>query len=256
MLSDGKTGGEELNVGQQWIQMVVRLLRRPDLDFGSAEWLAGCVCVCVMVLCVCVVVLCVCVCDGSLCVCVGSACQIFEYTQSRHIKMVYWWNICVCLHESFAVCVCVQETHLKSLSADRVYTIHLSFIWRHICASVCIFLILLWHQQCWAGSLQLAALLLMPRSDYRLSESSDGRPPHTARLSASSSGVSRLWRGDGVAHYQISQRRDVRATRSELSVCWFTVRKGGVRVRISKDYLCTENMKLSAHVEHDSYKHL
>lgn len=89
MLSDGKTGGEELNVGQQWIQMGVRLLRRPDLDFGSAEWLAGCVCVCVMVLCVCVVVLCVCVCDGSLCVCVGSACQIFEYTQSRHIKMVY-----------------------------------------------------------------------------------------------------------------------------------------------------------------------
>lgn len=87
MLSDGKTGGEELNVGQQWIQMGVRLLRRPDLDFGSAEWLAGCVCDGSVF--VCDGSLCVCVCDGSLCVCVGSACQIFEYTQSRHIKMVY-----------------------------------------------------------------------------------------------------------------------------------------------------------------------
>lgn len=89
-------------------------------------------CVCVMVLCVCVLVLPV------------------RSLNTHKADTLKWFidEISVCLHESFAVCVCVQETHLKSLSADRVYTIHLSFIWRHICASVCIFLILLWHQQC------------------------------------------------------------------------------------------------------------
>lgn len=108
MLSDGKTGGEELNVGQQWIQMGVRLLRRPDLDCGSAEWLAGCVC------------------DGSLCVCVGSACQIFEYTQSRHIKMVYWWNICV----TFKILECWYGIHNPFIRSFGVTSVHpFVFFW-------------------------------------------------------------------------------------------------------------------------------
>ena len=128
--------------------------------------------------------------------------------------MVYWWNICGSLHESCGVCVCVcvsvcvrERTFINTFKilecryGTQLYKIHpsnhSSFIWSHICASVCIFLILLWQQQFEAGvscrCLQLAALHLTPRSDYRRSESSDVHPPRTARLSASSSGVLRPW---------------------------------------------------------------